>query len=247
MVLGPEWDQYITHPSAASDALALIMNHYSVTSIQSLTYSLNLNLADVLSTNQDANRRFQSLAYLGELLKCRVFVLGSPGQKKLNALHKDPDAAKKQFIENCAWMASVLAPNGILSLEHNTNAQGAQFCNTLRDIVDVIFALRRQGVPNVGLNLDTKCLIHEFGNNVILDEIVSSYALESFVVSIQVSLDFLARYGTPARSDEKRLLRLAKDQCCPVSLEEFGLLDEQLSYYIHRWRATEHDDRIHCF
>ena len=238
MVLGPQWDQQINEPSACTDHLAILTSKYTVTSIQSLTYGLNINLADLLSTNDDVLRRFESLAHLGERLKCRVFVLGSPGQKKLNTLYTDPEAVKQHFIENCAWMASVLAPSGNLSLEHNTKTQGADYCNTLRDVVDTVIALRGKGLCNVGLNLDTKCLIHEFGNDINLDELINTFALESIVASIQVSLDFLIRGGDQARSDEKRLLRLAQDLRCPISLEEFGLINEQLNVLISAWKGA---------
>lgn len=239
MLLGSEWEKEINQPSAASKALALLMSSYTVTSIQSLTYGLNINLTDAICINHDVVRRFQSLAHLGELLKCRVFILGSPGQKKLSAPYEGTEAAKRQFIENCAWMASALAPKGILSIEHNTKTQGAEFCNSLNDIVDVVIALRESGVCNVGINLDTKCLLHEFGNNVCLTGLIDAYALESIVTSIQVSLDFLLRPGSKARTDEKTLLQLAQDQCLPISLEEFGLLNEQLKSFISLWKAAK--------
>jgi hypothetical protein len=238
MLLGSEWEKEINQPSAASKALALMMSSYTVTSIQSLTYGLNINLADAIYIGDDVVRRFQSLAHLGELLKCRVFVLGSPGQKKLSTLYEGTEAAKKQFIENCAWMASVLAPKGTLSIEHNTKTQGAEFCNSLRDVSDVVIALRERGVYNVGINLDTKCLLHEFGDNVHLTELIDAYSLGPIVTSIQVSLDFLLRTGSKARSDEKTLLQLAQDQCLPISLEEFGLLNEQLKGFISLWQAA---------
>jgi hypothetical protein len=239
MVLGPEWDQYITQPSAASDALALLMNSYSVTSIQSLTYDLNINLADVLRTNNDVLRRFHSLAHLGGLLKCKVFVLGSPGQKKMNTLYTDPEALKKQFTENCAWFASVLTPSGTLSIEHNTKSQGADYCNTLSDIVDVVTELRKAGIQNVGINLDTKCLIDEFGDSLHLAELIDTYKLETIVTSIQVSLDLLTRSGRKDRTEEKMLFQLAKTQGCPISLEEFGLQNQQLNEFISAWQAAQ--------
>jgi len=239
MVLGSEWDKNISQPSATSDALELLTNSYSVTSIQSLTYGLNINLADVLSNNNDVIRRFQSLAHLGKLLSCRVFVLGSPGQKQMNTYYTDPERLKKQFIDNCAWMASVLAPSGTLSIEHNTKNQGADYCNTISDIVDVVTELRNSGIQNVGINLDTKCLINEFGGNLHLAELIDTYNLEAIITSIQVSLDLLGRSGRKSRIDEQKILQLAKTQGCPISLEEFGLPSEHFNEYISAWQAVQ--------
>lgn len=238
MILGSDWDRQIDQSSACRDALAHLMSGYTVTSIQSLTYGLHINLGDALKSNNDLLRRFQSLARLGDMLKCKVFVLGSPGQKKLKPPHADPVALKQLFIENCAWIASVLGPDRVLSLEHNTSAQGAEFCNTLSDVVEVVLSLRALGALNVGLNLDTKCLIDEFGVNVGLRRMICEYRLCDIVTSIQVSLDFLARSDSQAREDEIALLQLANDLCCPISLEEFGLAEDRLSSFMALWNGV---------
>jgi len=238
MVLGSDWDREIDQPSACRDALAQLMSGYTVTSIQSLTYGLHINLADALKSNIDVLRRFQSLARLGDMLMCNVFVLGSPGQKKLKPSHVAPVASKQLFIENCAWIASILGPDRILSLEHNTSAQGAEFCNTLSEVVEVVLSLRALGALNVGLNLDTKCLIDEFGDDIGLSRIIREYRLCDIVSSIQVSLDFLARPDSQAREDEIALLQLAKDRYCPISLEEFGLVEDRLTSFIGLWNSA---------
>ena len=240
MVLGSDWDQQINKPSACRDALTLLMDSYIVTSIQSLTYGLNINLADALYTNNDVERRFRSLAQLGNLLGCNVFVLGSPGQKTLKGDQSNCKNLKHMFTENCAWMASIIGPSGILSLEHNTLAQGAEFCNTLSDIVDVVNQLRQLGVGNVGINLDTKCLIQEFGKDFNLAKVLVDYQLQPIVTSIQVSFDFLTRSSSQAQvEDERMLLQLGSEQCCPISLEEFGLVNAQLNSFISAWQTAQ--------
>lgn len=238
MLLGPDWDKQIGPLSEYSDMLERFRNTYNVTSVQSLTYGLSINLSEDLSANNDALRRFQSLALLGDLLDCKIFVLGSPGQKKLKALDISPDGYKYLLIENCAWMASILCGPNILSLEHNTSAQGAEFCNTLGSIVDVVLAVRKLGHSNVGLNLDTKCLLQEFGDSLNLVHLIDEYELHSILTSIQVSFDFLRRSGCQARSDESALLELARSQHCTISLEEYGLLDEELNGFIGAWQSA---------
>jgi hypothetical protein len=235
MVLGAEWDQYITKTSAASEALAQLMDCYTVTSIQSLTYGLNINLADALNSNNDVVRRFHSLAYLGNMLKCRVFVLGSPGQKKMTEIYKDPAALMNQFVVNCNWIANLLGNELILSLEHNTNAQGAEYCNTLADIMCAVKTIKFNGTDNVGINLDTKCLIHEFGENVDVGEMLANSELADLITSIQVSYDFLTREVPHRVEDQRQLLAFARERSLPLSLEEFGLMENQVNQFVKTW------------
>jgi hypothetical protein len=238
MLLGSGWDRQPDQAFACTTALQRLKDTYKVSSIQSLTYGLNVNLFGDLSSDHEVLQRFRSLACLGRLLNCKTFVLGSPGQKKLISLNVDPGRSKEQFVKNCALMSSVLGHDSILSLEHNTIAQGAETCNTLRDMVDVISELKHLGIRNVCLNLDTKCLLDEFGIDVNISQLINRYELRTNVSSIQVSFDFLSRLGCQARSDEAALLELARDLCCPLSLEEFGLLDDQLGEFIGSWQAV---------
>ena len=242
MLLGSDWDQHLETSPKCAAAIERIKDSFTITSIQSLTFGLSINLSELLSTNDDAVRRFRSLARLGDLTGCNIFVLGSPAQKKLKRPDADISECKSHFTANCAWMASLLGIHRILSLEHNTLRQGAEFSNTLGDIVDIIRSLKLAGIANVGLNLDTKCLIDEFGIGFSLCELAEEYELRAHLTSIQVSLDFLERTGHMARSDEALLLQLARDRSCPISLEEFGLLDSQLNQFISFWQSA---NRIH--
>ena len=236
MVLGLDWDQQIgVQGSHVQRALDRLMQQYTVGSIQSLTYGLQINLADHFINHPGLLRRLQALQTLGKKTQCPVMILGSPGQKK----QLDPAISaaqhKQRFMTNCAWMASMLGPELILSLEHNTSDQGAEYCNTLADIVDVVNALRSDGTANVGVNLDTKCLIHEFGENVRVGAFLDNPELAPLITSIQVSYDFLAR-DTPHRvEDQLQLLAFARAHTLPLGLEEFGLLDSQLIPYIETW------------
>jgi hypothetical protein len=166
-----------------------------------------------------------------------VLILGSPGQKKqLDPAMSDTEQ-KQRFMANCSWMASILGPELILSLEHNTSIQGADYCNTLFDIVDIVTRLRRDGIANVGVNLDTKCLIHEFGPDVRVGELLAEQGLSGLVTSIQVSHDFLARDTNHCAQDLQVLAGLASARNIPLSLEEFGLLDNQIDSFVKAWNS----------
>jgi hypothetical protein len=238
MLFGADWDYQIGESLGFTDALIRLTNAYTVSSIQSLTFGLDICLAEPLTENKEVVKRFQALACLGALLKCNVFVLGSPAHKKIRPLNASPISLRHHFMDNCRWMASVLGSQSILSLEHNTATQGAEFCNTLKDIVDLIQELRQYGVLNIGLNLDTKCLMQEFGDDFNLSALIFDCGLRHIVTSIQVSHDFLRRSVGHARSDEASLLKLAQDQACPISLEEFGIIDNQLDDFIISWRSV---------
>jgi hypothetical protein len=238
MCLGMDWDQQIEHqPAPVQKALQRLIQRYTVGSIQSLTYGLSINLADPLINHPGLLRRLQALKLLGSTTGCSVLILGSPAQKKLldpSISHKEH---KQRFMANCGWMASMLGPDLILSLEHNTSEQGADYCNTFADIVDVVTTLRCNGVNNVGINLDTKCLIHEFGKDVRVGQFFAHSCVPELFTSIQVSFDFLTR-NTPYCADDHRQLR---DFACirdiPLSLEEFGLLPSQLTSFVEAWNS----------
>ena len=143
---------------------------------------------------------------------------------------------KQRFIDNCRWMARTLGSEVKLSLEHNTIVQGAEYCNTLAEIMDVVKTLKEQGIANAGINLDTKCLTQEFGNDVHVGELLANHDLAGLITSIQVSLDFLTR-GAPHRTeDHRKLLEFARARGLPLSLEEFGLLGNQIQSLAQRWR-----------
>ena len=238
MLLGMEWDQQIEGEyGPVQQALERLMRRYTVGSIQSLTYGLEINLADHLINHPELLRRLKALRVLGKTTRCSMLILGSPGQKKQpdpamsNAVHK------QRFMENCSWMARTLGHKIILSLEHNTKSQGAAYCNTLADIVDVVKTLRHSGIANVGVNLDTKCLIHEFGDNTHVTEMLADPELADLITSIQVSFDFLARDAPHGPEDHRQLFAFALARNLPLSLEEFGIDVDQLLPFIKAWNT----------
>ena len=238
MLLGMDWDQQIEEENGpVQQALVRLMQRYKVGSIQSLTYGLQINLADQLVNHPELLRRLKALRVLARTTGCSVLILGSPGQKK----QLDPAMGsvdhKQRFIDNCSWMARTLGPEVKLSLEHNTIVQGAEYCNTLAEIIDVVKTLREQGIANAGINLDTKCLIQEFGDNVHVGELLANYGLAEMITSIQVSFDFLTR-AVPHRSkDHRQLLDFARARALPLSLEEFGLLENQVIPFVEIWNS----------
>ena len=238
MLLGMDWDQQIEEENGpVQQALVRLMQRYKVGSIQSLTYGLQINLADQLVNHPELLRRLKALRVLARTTGCSVLILGSPGQKKqLNPAMGSVDH-KQRFIANCSWMARTLGPEVKLSLEHNTIVQGADYCNTLAEIIDVVKTLREQGIANAGINLDTKCLIQEFGDNVHVGELLANYGLAEMITSIQVSFDFLTR-DVPHRSkDHRQLLDFARARALPLSLEEFGLLENQVIPFVEIWNS----------
>ena len=235
LLLGPDWD--VREEPGSWHSLQQLVNRFEVTSIQSLTYGLSLNLTDDFASNPSWQRRFQMLSKLGDSLSCHLFVLGSPGQKKLVPAHGDPSAHQARFRDNCRAMAEWLAPRGILCLEHNTAAQGAEYVNSLTAIQAVVADLEACGCANVGINLDTKCLLQEFGDDLPIDALLADPLLTSRIRSIQVSFDFLNRSCGHAEQDVRQLAQFAAAQQIPISLEEFGLHPEQLDPFVSRWRA----------
>ena len=238
MLLGIDWDQQIEEEDGpVQQAMVRLLQRYKVGSIQSLTYGLQINLADQLVNHPELLRRLKALRVLARTTGCSVLILGSPGQKKqLNPAMGSVDH-KQRFIANCSWMARTLGPEVKLSLEHNTIVQGAEYCNTLAEIIDVVKTLREQGIANAGINLDTKCLIQEFGDNVHVGELLANYGLAEMITSIQVSFDFLTR-DVPHRSkDHRQLLDFARARALPLSLEEFGLLENQVIPFVEIWNS----------
>mgnify|MGYP006278487291 CR=1 FL=1 len=240
MVLGVDWDLQIGAQSGpVQNALERLLKQYEVASIQSLTYGLQINLADPLTNHPELLTRLQALAVLGKTIGCSVFILGSPGQKKLLNRSMSHEEHKQRFIDNCRWMANTLGPKLVLSLEHNTITQGAEYCNTLEDIIDVVTTLKRYGVANVGLNLDTKCLIQEYGGDMQIANILRMHGLLEVITSIQVSYDFLARDVPHSASDQRQLRAFALARNLPISLEEFGLLGNQVVSFVDIWRSNQ--------
>jgi len=238
MLLGMHWDQCIADEKGTiRQSLERLMQQYTVASIQSLTYGLRINLADPLIDNPELLRRLKALRVLGKITGCSVLILGSPGQKKQLDPATSNDAHKQRFMENCGWMAHTLGHEVTLSLEHNTKTQGADYCNTLVDIVDVVQALRNSGITNVGINLDTKCLIHEFGEDIHVADLLANPELADLITSIQASHDFLTRDAPHGTQDHQELLAFAHRQDLPLSLEEFGLQQKQLKPFIDAWTS----------
>jgi hypothetical protein len=236
MLLGPHWD--VCEDLALLAPLRELESLYTVTSIQSLTFGLDLRLTDPITEHPAWQQRFQSLAQLGRRLGCSLFVLGSPGQKKRDPELEDASKHEEKFVENCAGMAALLGPDGVLCLEHNTRQQGAEYGNSLAAMEAIVARLQAAGIDNVGINLDTKCLLQEFGVDLPLATLLSSATLASRIRSIQVSLDFLSRSCAHAQEDARLLARFAAERGIPISLEEFGLLPEQLTPFVIAWHAV---------
>lgn len=238
LLLGMDWDQQIEEENGpVQQALVRLMQRYKVRSIQSLTYGLPINLADQLINHPGLLRRLKGLTVLARSTGSSVLILGSPGQKK----RLDPALSsiehKQRFIANCSWMAQVLGPELILSLEHNTNDQGAEYCNTLGDIIDAVKNLRQNGVANVGINLDTKCFLNEIGHNARIAEILTDSEVADLITSIQVSHDFVSRDSVHRFTDHQQILAFACARDIPLSMEEFGLDINQLSLFLEAWNA----------
>lgn len=236
MMLGMNWDEQIYEENGpVQQALRRLMNQYSVGSIQSLTYGLQINLADHLRNHTELNKRLQALARLGKTTGCSILVLGSPGQKKQLDRALSDIEHKQRFMDNCSWIASTLGPDLFISLEHNTIYQGAEYCNTLLDIIDIVTTLRRDGTVNVGVNLDTKCLMHEYGTDVRVGDLLDKYDLADLATSIQVSYDFLVRDTDHCTQDQRDVAIFANTHNIPLSLEEFGLLGNQIDSFVQSW------------
>jgi len=236
MLLGPAWDECDEFMSLEN--LHALAASYKVSSIQSLTYGLNLLLTDDIMANPHWQHRFRMLKCLGDFFSCRLFILGSPGQKKLRTDLGDERTHIRLFTHNCKVMAGILGPEGFLCLEHNTLQQGAQYANTLAGVLDVVVNLNALGCANVGINLDTKCLLLEFGSHMHISSVLSDPKLAIRIKSIQVSLDFLSRDCAHCEDDIRVLVSFARDNQIPLSLEEFGLREDQLTDYIDLWHAA---------
>lgn len=238
MVLGEDWDQHITKQEGpVQEALEQLLQVCTVGSIQSLTYGLAINLADHLIDHPELHRRLHALRTLGKITECSVLILGSPGQKKQLDPAMSHAEYKQRFISNCSWMASTLGPGLILSLEHNTSVQGAAYCNNLAEVTDVVRTLRGNATANVGLNLDTKCLIHEFGPSVHVGDLLTNPELAELITSIQVSFDFLTRDIPHRAEDQRQLYVFARARKLPLSLEEFGLLEHEVIPFVEAWNS----------
>lgn len=238
MLLGMDWDQQIEEENGpVQQALVRLMQRYKVGSIQSLTYGLQINLADQLVNHLELLRRLKALRVLARTTGCSVLILGSPGQKKQLDPDMGSDDHKQRFIANCSWMARTLGSEVKLSLEHNTIVQGAEYCNTLAEIIDVVKTLREQGIANAGINLDTKCLIQEFGDDVHVGELLANHDLAGMITSIQVSFNFLTRNAPHSAEDHRKLLDFAHAHGLPLSLEEFGLDEDQLLPFAEAWNC----------
>ena len=106
MLLGMGWDQEIeAEQGHIQQALDQLMQRFTVGSIQSLTYGLEINLADSLVNHPALLRRLQALALLSKHTACSVLILGSPGQKKRLDSSISHAEHKQRFISNCCWMA----------------------------------------------------------------------------------------------------------------------------------------------
>jgi len=238
LVLGSSWHEDMVLTSEKyQDLIAFFTSRFCVLSIQSLLFGLDIQLGSIPSQLSPLECRFQALSTLGRQLGSSRFILGSPSSRRLVGQQSVANAYAA-FIENCSFMASYLDLGQILSLEHNTSDQGAEFMNTLESIHDAVQQLRRNGIKNVGINLDTKCVISQFGRDCDLGIILSEGIRES-ISSIQVSYDFLKLSNSPAGSKNILLLsQIAQERSIPVSLEEYGLRLSDSSHYISLFRES---------
>ena len=236
LLLGPNWDKFpdlVTSDSCY--LLEKLTQRYKVGSIQSLTYGLDINLADDLRSHHGLARRLEGLVDIGHRTNCFLFILGSPGQKKQIFNHINQYNYKSNFIDNCAYILSTIGSEFTLSLEHNTSFQGAEFCNTLGEISEVVQTLRERGFSNIGLNLDTKCLIDEMGPDFNLEQLLADESLKSLISSIQVGLDFLTRDCSHCKKDKDILFSFSRKHRVHLSFEEFGLSESQLLCFTNIW------------
>ena len=236
MILGNDWDQLLLNTySELPSQLTNVLHKYKVSSIQSLTFGLDINLAD---PTLSLDTRLQALCLLGQACNCSLFVLGSPAQKKIDSNLGTVEKHSSFFAANCALMARKLGHDCILALEHNTLQQGAQYCNTLNEMRNVVKVVKAKGIGNIGINLDTKCLIQELGTDVSLASLLQDQEISSYIVSVQVSNDFLSRESVNRDIDVCSLIEFTRSRNIPVSLEEFGLFDPDLDLYVMKWREA---------
>ena len=242
-VLGPSWHEGMVLASENyQDMIKLFTSRFSVLSIQSLLFGVDIQLGSIPSHLSPLESRFQALSTLGRQLGCSRFILGSPSSRRLVG-QQPVESAEDAFLENCSLMASYLDPDQILSLEHNTFHQGAEFMNTLESIHHVVRQLRRNGIQNVGINLDTKCVLNQFGPDCDLGIVLSEGIRES-ISSIQVSYDFLKLSNSSAGA--RNLLavsQIAQENSIAVSLEEYGLRLSDSSHYVSLFREYFDCDR----
>ena len=136
-------------------------------------------------------------------------------------------------------MTELIGEKIVLSLEHNTSTQGAEFANTLFDITEIVRNLKGQGIKNIGINLDTKCLTQEYGESVNLTAIIEELNIYHLITSIQISSDYLQRTAITKTQDFKTLMQIAYDNGIDVSLEEFGIKNEQIRDFIVSWKENK--------
>ena len=240
LLLGADWENTIHNPSGISRTiLKEFLSNFTIKSIQSLTYGLNIELGEDVRENDLMIKRFEALKLLCELTNCSTLILGSPAQKKITKLSNSAKHCIDQFTLNCQYMTELIGEKIILSLEHNTSTQGAEFANTLFDITEIVRNLKGQGIKNIGINLDTKCLTQEYGENVNLTAIIEELNIYDLITSIQISSDYLQRTAVTKTQDFKTLMQMAYDNGIDVSLEEFGIKNEQISDFIVSWKENK--------
>ena len=237
MLLGSEWDDICFEKSNKyTSILDKFLSYYKVKSIQSLTYGLDINLAVNIAESAELKKRIKALGYLSKITGCSNFILGSPAQKKRDRGLSTSYDYSTNFLQNCRWIAEQLGDGIMLSLEHNTVIQGAEYCNTLADISEIVKVLRSKGVCNVGVNLDTKCLIDEFGPDLVISSLISSLGIEEIITSVQVDYEFLRRNLPSKVRDLHTLKRISSQHGNMIGLEEFGLGTDKISGFIEAWQ-----------
>lgn len=124
----------------------------------------------------------------------------------------------------------------ILSLENKSIAHGAEYCNTLAQVVESVINFGLEEIAIVGVGIPIICLIHESRDNVHMGEQLTNYVLDGLITSIQLSFDFLTRDAPHRDNDNRPLHGFAHAPRLPLSLEEFGLLGNQIQSLAKHWR-----------
>ena len=235
LVLGPSWQRFAELNSKEYKDMLIFLNaEFNVSAIQSLLFGLDIQLGKTQLSSLPLQSRFQALSMLGRQLGCFRFILGAPSSRRLGS-QQSHAKAQSTFIDNCSLMASQLDLDQILCLEHNTLDQGAEFMNTLESVHYAVQELRRDGINNIGINLDTKCIANQFGDECHLHTILDDELIDN-VYSIQISYDFVERGDSPAGLENiKTLSRIACEKSIVLALEEYGLRLAESAHFVSRF------------
>jgi hypothetical protein len=68
-------------------------------------------------------------------------------------------------------------------------------------------------------------------------ELLANHDLAGLIISIQISFDFLTRHAPHRAEDHRKLLEFARALSPSLSLEEFGLNENQLRHFVNAWNS----------